>query len=353
MFLAFNELKQEKLRYIMIIIMLALLSYLIFILTSLTLGLANENTAAITGWNVKTGVLEKSSDANLRQSLLTADQVKKLTKDSDTAVVAETSVVTKDKGASKISATFVGLNKSQFIAKELQITSGRKAKTSSEIVMDDSFQNKDYKLGQKVSLNDSSKKYKIIGFTHDAKLNIAPIVYGSISTWQNLREIGTNFGGSGIFSKKADFTTSVKSTKAYTLKEIINKLPGYSSQNMTFSFIIGFLMIISLVIVAVFLYIITLQKLPNYAVLRAQGVPSGFLIRATLAQSLILMIFGLIAALILVAITALAMPADVPMTFNLGLTAAVSAAMIIMAIIGALIPVRMIAKVDPVSVIGG
>ena len=38
---------------------------------------------------------------------------------------------------------------------------------------------------------------------------------------------------------------------------------------MTFEFMIGFLLIISLIVIAVFLYIITIQKLSNYAVLRA------------------------------------------------------------------------------------
>lgn len=36
------------------------------------------------------------------------------------------------------------------------------------------------------------------------------------------------------------------------MNEFINKLPGYSAQNATFGFMIGFLMIISLVIIAVF-----------------------------------------------------------------------------------------------------
>lgn len=47
MYLALKEIRKEKLRSGMIIAMIVLISYLIFILTSLALGLARENTDAI------------------------------------------------------------------------------------------------------------------------------------------------------------------------------------------------------------------------------------------------------------------------------------------------------------------
>lgn len=61
---------------------------------------------------------------------------------------------------------------------------------------------------------------------------------------------------------------------------------------------IAFMFIISLAIVAVFLYILTIQKLPNYAVLRAQGVPAKTLIWATVSQSLLLVTSALVLALL-------------------------------------------------------
>ncbi len=46
MFLALKEIKKEKLRSGLIIFMIVLIGYLIFILTSLALGLAQQNTDA-------------------------------------------------------------------------------------------------------------------------------------------------------------------------------------------------------------------------------------------------------------------------------------------------------------------
>ena len=73
MYLAIKEIKREKLRYGMIIAMIALISWLIFILTGLAQGLGNQNTAAIDSWNFKSIALNKDADVNLRQSLITSE----------------------------------------------------------------------------------------------------------------------------------------------------------------------------------------------------------------------------------------------------------------------------------------
>lgn len=107
---------------------------------------------------------------------------------------------------------------------------------------------------------------------------------------------------------------------------------------------ISFLMIISLIIIAVFLYILTMQKLPNYAVLRAQGIPSKVLVSATISQSLLLVASGLIIGTLLTVITGFVIPAQVPMAFDIPMLAAVGLGILIMALIGSLIPVRTVLR---------
>lgn len=71
MYLALKEIKHEKIRYSLIIAMVVLISYLVFILTGLALGLAHENTYAIKSWDFEKIALNRDADVNLRQSLLT------------------------------------------------------------------------------------------------------------------------------------------------------------------------------------------------------------------------------------------------------------------------------------------
>ncbi|MFC6175768.1 FtsX-like permease family protein [Companilactobacillus huachuanensis] len=353
MFLSLKEIKKEKFRYGLIIGMIVLIGYLIFILTSLSMGLANQNTDAINSWNVKSIVLDKDANTSLTQSLITSDAVKKSKITKNEAYLGQAAVVAKKNGLTKESAQYLGLKENQFIAKNLKLTAGHNFKKSNEVVVDEKFQNDGYKLGDKIKFNSASTAYTIVGFVKNAKLNIAPVIYGNIDNWLAIKSLNGPFRASAIVSKNANFKLKDNQVKTYSIANFISKLPGYSAQNSTFTFMIGFLMIISLIVIAVFLYILTIQKIQNYAVLRAQGIPSRTLVSATLSQSVILVVSGLIIATIFTAITAFVMPAAVPMSFNIPVLSAVGLGLVLTGLLGSLIPIKIILNVDPVSVIGG
>ncbi len=156
----------------------------------------------------------------------------------------------------------MGVRKSEFAYKEQKLVSGRKATGKYEVTADESLKNKGYKLGDQVTLNGSSHKYKIVGFVQDAKINIEPIIYGSLANWKKLKNAMPTIAASGVISKRSR-SVKGKNYKSYGIKQFIKKLPGYSAQNLTFELMIAFMFIISLMIVGVFLYILTIQKTPE------------------------------------------------------------------------------------------
>lgn len=187
MYLALKEIKHEKVRYSLIIAMVVLISYLVFILTSLALGLARENTYAIESWDFKRIALNRDADVNLRQSLLTTDQINELKLTKNEALIGQAPIIVKEKGRQKLSATFVGLERSQFVYQQLKLSSGQLPQTKQEVVVDDSFKNDGYKLGDKVYFNSQTTPYTITGFIKNAKLNVLPVVYGSLTAWAELK----------------------------------------------------------------------------------------------------------------------------------------------------------------------
>lgn len=352
MFLALKEMRKEKLRYSLIIAMIVLISYLIFILTSLALGLAQQNTAAINSWGIQSIILDKDANRSLSASMIDkADAPKSLP--TSQAYIGHAAIVAKHSGHTQVSGTFIGLDNSQFVAKRLDLTSGHLAQTDHQLVVDDAFKDAGYKLGDTFALNGQDQAYKIVGFTHNAKMSVAPVVYGRLGAWTGLKNAPTTMQASAIVSTKADPKAPAKQLHTYSKDAFIQKLPGYAAQNMTFEMMIGFLMVISLIVIAVFLYILTMQKRQNYAVLRAQGIPGSVLVKSTLSQALLMVVAGLVIGTILTAATAIAMPAAVPMAFSVPALALVALALIVIAMLGAVIPVRSVLRVDPVSVIGG
>lgn len=356
MFLAIKEIKHEKLRYGLIIAMIVMISYLMFVLMGMMLGLADENKAAINTWDTQTVFLNKNANDNMSQSLITSDQLKGKKLNKHEALVGQSPVVVKKvHGKSmKESAQFIGLEPNQYIAKDnIPLATGRHANSSREIVVDESLKGKGYQLGDKVKLNSSKDQYKIVGFAKGSQLNVAPVVYGRLSTWKTLRGVAPQVVASGIISNQAENASRFSGLAHYTANQFIQKLPGYSAQNNTFAFMIGFLMVISLVIIAVFLYILTMQKMPNYAVLRAQGIPARYLVGTTIHQAVILMVAGICGGLILTLLTTWLMPMTVALVLDWPLIALMIVVLILLGVIGALLPVRMILKIDPVRALNG
>ena len=348
MFLALKEIKHEKLRYGLITLMFVLISYLIMILMGMMLGLAHENTAAIDSWGTQTVFLSKNSNDSLSQSLINKEQRPNYRPDH-MATIGVAPAVAKQ-GHHKENVQFVGLNRNEFIFRDkLQLTAGHKATNNHEVVVDQSLRNKGFRIGDRVQLNNQGPKFKIVGFVKNAQLSVAPVMYGSLTSWRQLRSVQPNIVGSALVSDQTMAKAAAPKLQHYSVQQFVNKLPGHNAQNTTFTFMIGFLMIISLVIIAVFLYILTIQKLPHFAVLRAQGIPAKNLISSTIYQSLLLVAVGDIGGIVFTLLTKQVLPEGLPMEINWLAIAGLSLALLVLGIIGALLPVRVIAKIDPVA----
>lgn len=350
MFLAIEEIIHDKLRYGLIILMVVMIAYLLFMLTGLMNGLARENTAAITSWQTRTVLLNQNANDNMSQSLITANQLPNKMNDHHTALVGQLPVVMKaDKDkASKQTVQLIGLRRNQFIyQKRLAMVSGHRVRNGHQLVLDQSLRAKGFRLGTKVHLNAANQSFKVVGFAKNAKYNIAPVVYGTLTTWQQLR--GGHFVASAVISDQVLTGTPGHGLKKYSANEFINKLPGYTAQNSTFEIMIAFLLIISLVVIAVFLYIITMQKKKQYAVLRAQGIPGKTLVWSVIAQSLILMVSGVVIAVLLTLLTARLLPVTVPLSIEPPIITLMAVAIIVLGMAGSFLPVAVISRIDPLT----
>lgn len=347
MFLAIKEIKHAKVHYGLIIAMVTLIGYLIFMLLGLMLGLANENTAAIDAWSTKTVVLSKGANVNLNQSLIKTADLPPL-KAGDSLVGQSPVVISRQTGAAhKQSAQLIGLRADQPIYQHLELVSGHRPKDSRQVVLAANLRTKGYHLGDRIKLAGQKQSLTVVGFAKDGMLNMTPIVYGNLQLWQAVKG-GPQFAASAIFSQRT-FQLDTTALKAYPRATYVNKLPGYTAQNKTFAAMIGFLMIISMIIIGVFLYILTMQKLPNYAVLRAQGIPGRTLTMATISQAAVLMVSGGLLSLLLTCLTMLGLPQSMPFQLSWSLAAGLTLVLVLLGMIGALIPVKMIQRVQPLD----
>lgn len=350
MFLAWREIRREKLRYGLVITMIVLISYLLFMLVGLMDGLSNQNTAAIDSWQVQTVWLNINSDDRLSGSLLTSSQVDALPTGKHEALVGDLPVLIQlDRRHRRHPQTvqFIGLKNDEFIAhSKIHLTSGHRVRNDHQLVLDESLKQKGYRLGEQVKVSGMTGHFRVVGFAQNAKINMAPIAYGTLTTWQQAHQ--GQYQASAVISNQQR-SDHVGGLKRYTAQQFINKLPGYTAQNATLQLMIGFLLVISLVIIAVFLYILTMQKKQHYALLRAQGIPAGMMISATIWQALILMIIGVLLAAVLTLLTAQMMPSSAPMLLKFGNMIMMAGGLILIGVVGALLPAMMIVRIDPLD----
>src|SRR5690606_30912308 len=113
MFLAWNEIQKNKLRFILIIGVLMLVAYLVFFLSGLANGLASLNREAVDKWEADAVVLTEESDQSLVQSTLTIDEVDNIEAD-ETAVLGQINAIAQT-GDQKANVSIFGINRDEFI----------------------------------------------------------------------------------------------------------------------------------------------------------------------------------------------------------------------------------------------
>lgn len=352
MFLALNEIKRNKLRYGLITIVIIMIAYLIFMLTALANGLSNASKQAVNSWQAHSIVLNADANGSLDQSVLSPQQLP--TKQAAHANLIQMGANVQTAGQKNpVSAQVLGIQNNQFIYHDLKIIQGRRFTNRHEIVVDQSLFNSGYHLGQWVRFKRGGNTFHIVGAIKNTTLNVAPVVYGQLKAIQQIKWNQTNNHNISAVIYRGNQTKANNGTKVWTITDFIENIPGYSAQNSTFSFMIVFLLLITMVIIAIFLYILTIQKIPYFAVMKIQGISNQLLAGNVISTAVLLTSVGMVISGMLTIITAIAMPVTVPMTFNIKLMGLVVILIFLMALVGSLIPMRMVNKIDPAIAMGG
>jgi putative ABC transport system permease protein len=146
-FLAWNEMKSAKLRFLLIIGVLTLMTYLVFLLSGLANGLAEMNREAVDQWKADAIVLTDESDMNLSQSSMTIQDAQLVSAEHKAEVAQILAVARKDGTTIKESVAITGIHKDQFLMPK--VSEGRAFGGDHEVVADESLKADGLKLGDR------------------------------------------------------------------------------------------------------------------------------------------------------------------------------------------------------------
>lgn len=354
MFLAINEMKYSKLRYALVIGVVFLIAYLVFFLTGLAYGLAQENRTAVDKWQADRILLSDEANGKLNMSMLTMDDYESV-KAEDKAALAQFPGIAYQKGKKnqQINVSFFGIEADEFLAPNL--LKGRMFKNTGEVVVNDSLEKEDgLQVGDQLKVAGSKQTLKIVGFTDEAMYNVAPVIYMSLADFQEIRfnqilpKEAQKINAIVLREKPKQVANHLEEIK---ISDFIDDLPGYRAQNLTFAFMIGFLIVIAAIVIGIFIYILTMQKQAIFGVMKAQGISNFFIARSVFVQTAILAFVGIVLGLALTYLSSLVLPAAVPFAIFWGLYLAVSVGMWVIAILSAVFSVSTVVKIDPLQAI--
>jgi putative ABC transport system permease protein len=143
-------------------------------------------------------------------------------------------------------------------------------------------------------------------------------------------------------------------TSSMTLEDSFDASPGYSAETSTLQLIQVFLYLISALVVGAFFTVLTIQRKPEIAVLRALGASTHYLLRESLLQSVVLLGasigVGVAAGLGLGAAVG---ATDMPFALEGVPIAVATLLLLVLGVAGAAVAVLRITRVDPLSALGG
>ena len=336
MFLAWNEIKRNKIKFSLVIGILVLISYLLFLLSGLANGLIKMNTEGIEKWNADAIILKKDANQTVEQSLFNISKVQNTYEKSTT--LKQQGVIISNHHREENALLFGVTHKSFLIP---PIIKGHQVESSNEIVIDQTLADKGFKIGDILSLSQSDEKLKVVGIVESAKYNASPVLFSNNQTIEKLNP-----------KLSKDKTNAIVIKDSNWKNHKLNNLPGYKAQNLTLNFMIVFLFIISATVIGVFLYVITLQKTHLFGVLKAQGFTNGYLAKMVFAQTFILSLIGTIIGFLLTLLTGTFLPPVVPIHFNLLTMLIYGIVLIIISLLGSLFSVLSIIKINPLKAIG-
>lgn len=349
MFLAWNEIRRNKLKFGLIIGVLTMISYLLFLLSGLANGLINMNKEGIDKWQADAIVLNKDANQTVQQSVFNKKDIENKYKKQ--ATLKQTGEIVSN-GHQKDNVLVFGVEKSSFLVPSL--IEGHKATKDNEVLADEKLKNKGFKIGDTLSLSQSDEKLHIVGFTESAKYNASPVIFTNDATIAKINPRLTGDKINAVVVRDTNWKDKKlnQELEAVSINDFIENLPGYKPQNLTLNFMISFLFVISATVIGIFLYVMTLQKTSLFGILKAQGFTNGYLANVVISQTLILALFGTAFGLLLTGVTGAFLPDEVPVKFDVLTLLVFAIVLMIVSVLGSLFSILTIRKIDPLKAIG-
>ncbi|MBX9974798.1 ABC transporter permease [Cytobacillus firmus] len=339
MSLAWKEMKKNKIRFLILGSIVFLISLLTFIISGLANGLSQDNAALIK--DLPNGQFYMNEDADETYNLSRIDsnlQEKWLNGQEDAAALSIQMGFLNDKNEKQQSVAFVTSTESKWFE---NVKPG-------EVVLDRSMEDKGIKAGDVLTNNQFSDEFVVKGFVDQKKFSHAPVAFINIENYKEMYRVDEM---QLIYVPGQDKAQEADGLQSFSKKQFLETIPSYSAEQMSLNMIVWFLVIISGMLFAIFFYMMNVQKIGLYGILKAIGLKTSALFKMMWTQMIFITGIALVLSAALSQGFNMIAPDGMPFTLTLETTGMLSMVFLIIGFIGATLSGIQVKKIEPLQAI--
>lgn len=371
MYLAIREMRFAKVRYSLIAAIILLVAFLVLFVTGLARGLAYDNAASIQNMEATHFIMEKGSNHRFTRSEVGASLLNQAS-----AIAGEENVeplgvkmttVTAEGAAQKLDVTLLGMRATGWLMPA--VTEGKtiSPQAPDAVLVDNKLKDLGIGLGTVIVDQASGLQWTVGGFVSQQSFSHSPAVFLGEDQWAQLQRKsaagpkaaeaagGTTYSAIAVKSDKAlanKLAAALPAAEIVAKSDAVSAIPGYKEEQGSLWMMIVFLFVIASFVLAVFFYVVTIQKTSQFGILKAIGTRTAYLARSVALQVLLLSTASLIVSVLLVRAMEAVLPDGMPFQLNLSTLALTCAAFILMSLAGSLLSVWKVARIDALDAIG-
>lgn len=337
--MAWKEIVKSKSRFIILGSIVFLVSLLTFMISGLANGLSQDNAALIK--DMPEGTFYMNEDADETYNLSKIDEA------------TEDEIIKEDGEATALSIQMGFVNDSEdkqhSVAFVTATNPGLFPKVADgEVILDESLKDKGIEVGDKLTNNQLSKDLVVIDFVEQQKFSHAPVAFINPINYQEMYRV---MEMQMMFVPGQDELRSMKGLQGFSNKDFLNTIPSYSAEQLSLNMIVWFLVVISGMLFGIFFYMMNVQKIGLYGILKAIGVKTSTLFQMMWTQMLVITSIALALSIGISQLFSSIAPEGMPFHLTLTSTSQLAIVFFIIGFIGATLSGIQIKNVQPLQAI--
>lgn len=336
--LAWKEMRKNKSKFFIFGFIILLISLLTFMIAGLANGLSQDNAALIRELPDGHFYMTDEAEDNYTLSNITEGQQQDYlaANTNATAVSIQMGMFHNEDGKQQ-SVAFVTTSPSDNFP---TVQAG-------EIILDASLKEAGYQVGDVLTNNQYSGEWTIAGFSEQTKFNHAPVAFVSNEAFQEMYRTTA----AQLLYMPNEQEKVLDGLTAYNNKEFLNTIASYKAEQLSLNMIVWFLVVISGMLFAIFFYMMNVQKVGLYGILKAIGVKTSTLFMMMWTQMLMISAIALSISLVFSQVFQSFAPQEMPFHLAMDTTVTLAAVFLVIGFVGATLSGFQIKKIQPLQAI--